>query len=119
MRPSFFALAPILVLTAVLMGCATPPPPTLYSWDSFEPTVYSYLKGEPVEPQIALLEKQRAAASAAGKKLPPGFSAHLAMLYGKVGRDADAAQMMAEEKQRYPESALFLDNVVNGFKKTK
>lgn len=96
---------------ALLGGCATPVPP-LYNWGLYENQVHAHFKGEAPEAQIAVLEKHAAETQAKGLKLPPGYMAHLGLLYGKVGRDADFAAALQLEKQQFPESAPYIDKLL-------
>ncbi|CAN7195244.1 DUF4810 domain-containing protein [Trinickia sp. LjRoot230] len=102
---------PALVATIVLGGCAanqgTEP---LYQWTGYQPQVYEYFKGkEAPEAQIEALEKAREQILAKGHATPPGFHAHLGMLYASVGKDELAMQAFSAEKQQFPEATTFMD----------
>ena len=110
----FFRVS-MVVLSAVLLGaCAQPK--TLYQWGRYEPQVYEYLKGEPVESQIAMLEEDRQEALASGAKLPPGFEAHLGLLYVRAGETERFQQALDREKQAFPESAAYIDGLLSKLK---
>jgi hypothetical protein len=97
--------------TVVLTGCAaTAPDHSLYQWDGYQPQVYEYLVGQksPVE-QIDTLEASLQQIRAKGNTPPPGFHAHLGMLYASVGRDQQAQQELEAEKQLFPESSAYMD----------
>lgn len=96
---------------SLLWGCATPVPP-LYNWGPYENQVDAHFKGESPEAQILALEKHAAETRDKGLLLPPGYMAHLGLLYGKVGRDADFANALQQEKQRFPESASYIDKLL-------
>ena len=102
--------APLLAL-ALLQGCAAPSKP-LYNWGPYERQVYSYFKGESPEAQIQVLEQHAQVTRSNGQALPPGYMAHLGLLYGKVGRDADFLLALEEEKRRFPESAPYIDKLM-------
>jgi len=93
----------------VLAACAQAG--TMYSWETYQPQVYNYLKddGGDYAEQIASLEENVEDARAAGQALPPGFRAHLGMLYLKLGRADKAIQQLKGEKRAFPESAVFMD----------
>lgn len=94
---------------AVLPGCATRQQP-LYYWGSYQNQVYGHFKGEKgPEEQILALEGERERARAQGSALPPGFQAHLALLYGKTGRTDRLVENLEAEKAQFPESATFVD----------
>ncbi len=98
------------VLT-LLSGCATPVPP-LYNWGPYESQVNAHFKGESPESQILVLEKHASETKAKGLLLPPGYMAHLGLLYGKVGRDDDFANALKLEKEQFPESATYIDKLL-------
>ena len=83
-----------------LTGCAANKP--LYSWGSYESEVYAFFKGDSVEKQIEALEKHLIGTEGKREVLPPGFYAHLGMLYGKVGRGTEAKALLDKEAQLYP-----------------
>ena len=94
---------------ALLTACAAPREP-LYYWGNFPAQQYAYLQGgQGPEEGIQALEKTREEAKAQGKPLPPGFQAHLGLLYGQTGRTDLFEQYLAAEKLQYPESAAYID----------
>ncbi|AOJ32772.1 DUF4810 domain-containing protein [Burkholderia metallica] len=102
-----------LPATAAVMlfaGCAAPTTPPLYQWNGYQPQVYEYFKGQksPQE-QIDALEKALQEIRAKGHTPPPGFHAHLGMLYASVGNMQQAGQELQAEKQLFPESAPYMD----------
>lgn len=104
---------PVAMACALLTGCATKNP-SLYQWDGYQPQVYEYFKGQKGVPeQIAALEKAREKVFANDKTLPPGFRAHLGMLYATVGKGTEARQQLTEEKERFPESSTYMDFLLN------
>lgn len=109
MRSTIIGLS--VAALSMLTGCATTTPP-LYNWGPYESQVYAHFKGESPESQILVLEKHAAETQAKGQLLPPGFMAHLGLLYGKVGRDTEFAQALQREKQLFPESARYIDQLL-------
>ena len=116
-RNALRRLFPALVLLAFLSGCAGTPPQSLYGWGSYEEQVYAHLKGESREQQIEAMERDRQRIEAAGKVLPPGFYAHLGLLYVETGHDGEAIACFDTEKNRFPESATFMDFLLDKYKK--
>jgi hypothetical protein len=104
----------LMVAFFTLAGCAVIQP--LYSWGPYESEVYAFFKGDSVEKQIQTLEKHLNVAEAKGKILPPGYYAHLGMLYGKVGRGIEARALLDKELRLYPEASVFMNNINSGFK---
>lgn len=111
MKKSFSII--LIALILALTGCATNK--NLYSWGTYEPQVYLYFKGESPEKQIIELENHLIEIKSKGSAPPPGFYAHLGMLYSKVGRESEVMNMFEMEKKIYPESAIFINNIINGF----
>lgn len=101
---------------AMLAGCVQAPK-SIYAWGKFPEQQYAYLKGEAIEPQITALEKLREEARARNEKLPPGFRAHLGLLYGKTGQDDLMLQQLNAEKAAFPESAVYIDHLLSKVKK--
>lgn len=102
-------LALVLGMAGMLAACAQQPK-SLYSWQAYQPNVYAYLKDDGADyvKQIDAFEKNIETARASNQTLPPGFRAHLGLLYLKTG-DADkgVAQLEAEQLA-FPESAPFM-----------
>ncbi len=100
----------LLAPLAFLGGCAQAPKP-LYDWGSYPTQVYSHLKGDGSGPatQIGELEADARKAEARGGKLPPGFHAHLGMLYLTLGQDELGHQQLQAEKALFPEGAHFVE----------
>ena len=109
---------PALVLLATLLAsaCANAPRP-LYHWGAYQPQVYDYFKGDGQLPeqQILKLEADASVANGKGEALPPGFNAHLGLLYLKTGRVADAQQAFRTEEARFPESRPYMDFLMRNF----
>ena len=109
------ALAALAV--SLLAGCATRPQP-LYYWGDYPGLTYSYFQNaKGAQEQIQALEALREKARARGQALPPGFQAHLAMLYGQVGQTDRLSQNLEAEKQQFPESAPFMDFILKKFER--
>lgn len=102
-------------LSALLAGCVSRPQP-LYYWGDYQSQVYGHFKGEKgPEEQIAALEAVREQARSQGRALPPGFQAHLAMLYGQTGRSDRMVEQLEAEKKQFPESSIFMDFLLKKF----
>ena len=99
---------------AALVGCAGTP--TLYNWGPYEQQVYAHFKNESPVRQIELLEKHAQETQAKGKQLPPGYRAHLGLLYEKVGRGPDFVSALEQEKAAFPESASYIDKLLEQLK---
>ncbi|WP_332763201.1 DUF4810 domain-containing protein [Pseudomonas koreensis] len=110
---------PLLVLTlaasTLLAGCAAPK--TLYQWEGYEPQVYEYFKGEePKEAQAEALERDLQKIRSTGKAVPPGYHAHLGLLYLSMGKDDQMVQQFNTEKTLFPESGTYMDFLLKNAK---
>jgi hypothetical protein len=95
-----------------LAACATTP---MYAWGSYEKLIYvSSAKPGSLSPeaQADKMEGDRQVATAAGKRLPPGWHAQLATLYAQSGRLDLAEQELLAEKAAFPESATLMDRLL-------
>lgn len=99
-----------------LAGCHTAPK-TLYQWESYQPQVYQHFKGESPDQQIAALEKDLQTISAKGGAAPPGYHAHLGMLYAATGKSDQMIAQFEDEKKLFPESAVYMDFLMAKVKK--
>lgn len=106
-----------LMLTAItgVAGCQTAPKP-LYQWESYQPQVYEYFKGEPKEAQVEALERDLQKIDASGRSAPPGYHAHLGMLYLSMGKDDQMVQQFRTEKALFPESGPYMDFLLKNAK---
>jgi len=102
-------LSAAIALGCAFVGCAQPK--RLYHWEAFQGQLYEYFKADTSSPeeQLRILGAQVEKARASGAALPPGFRAHLAMLYLRLGRDGEAKQELEAEKVNFPESAQYMD----------
>ena len=101
---------PTTAAAMLLAGCAAPTTPPLYQWNGYQPQVYEYFKGKASpQAQNEALEQALQAIRAKGGTPPPGFHAHLGMLYASVGNAQRAGQELQAEKQLFPESSTYMD----------
>jgi len=105
--------------SVLLCACGTTTP-TLYQWEGYQPHVYSYLKGDSStgpEQQIAEMEADLQKIRAKGHTPPPGYYAHIGMLYANSGKTDLMVQNFQTEKQLFPESAPYMDYLLSKIKK--
>jgi len=105
-----------LTACALLAGCNTPPKP-LYQWESYQPQVYEYFKGQASVEQVTVLERDLQKIRATGSKPPPGYHAQLGMLYASLGKEEQVVQEFQTEKELFPESSTYMDFLMRKFKK--
>ncbi len=117
-RPNRGAAFAALMCAALLTGCAANTSKQLYHWEGYQQQVYEHFKNEtgPQE-QIAALEASLQKARAADRLPPPGFHAHLGMLYAQVGKADQVRQEFETEKTLFPESAPYMDFLMRNFEK--
>jgi hypothetical protein len=108
--PRWLAAAGLL---AALAGCAHRPE-QLYEWGKFPRQQYDMLRGDGQSPaeQIQAMEDQGTRAQADHARLPPGFRAHLGMLYLDAGNADKARELWIAEKAAFPESAAYMDRLL-------
>ena len=98
-----------LVCALSLAACATGPKP-LYQWGAYQAQVHEHFKGKTApDAQIKALEEDLQALQKTGAKVPPGFHAHLGMLYASVGQPETARKALTAEKTLFPEGATYVD----------
>lgn len=112
-------IAVAVIAMATLGGCAKPKAPDLYGWNGYEKNLDTYFRGdrEPLDSQAKSMEADLENIRAAGKAIPPGYRAHLGLLYGKQGDAMRFHEHLESEKQLFPESETFIDFLLRKFKK--
>ncbi len=110
MKPQRWGAVGLLIGLGLLGGCTTPPP-QLYGWEHYPDQIYTYLKNPDDDPQgrAAALEADLQRFQGQSQHAPPGFHAHLGLLYSQLGRGNDAVVQWQTEKRLFPESAAFID----------
>ncbi len=110
----------MLLASLTLTGCAhkTAVPP-LYGWQGFEKNLDTYFRGdrESLDTQAKQMEGDLQKMRAANTAIPPGYQAHMGLLYGKQGDLARFQQHLEAEKQQFPESQTFIDFLLRKFQK--
>lgn len=111
-------IAAILIACTALGACATKPT-SLYQWEGYPGLVDAYFRADTLSPdaQTQKMQEGLQKIQAAGGVAPPGYHAHLGLLYGQQGRLDQFAAQIQTEKTQYPESAPFMDFLLRNFKK--
>lgn len=94
-------------------GCASND--SQYYWGEYESLVYkTYHAPGDVPPsfQIEQLQTDIEKAQTAGKPIPPGVYAHLGLMYAANGNKELALASLTKEKELFPESATFIDGLI-------
>ena len=107
----------LAVAGAVLLGgCATGPQP-LYYWGDYQRALYGHFtKEKGPQEQIAALEAGLEKARAVGKPVPPGYNAHLGLLYAEGEQTDQMLTYFEAEKTLYPEGSTYMDFLMRKFK---
>jgi hypothetical protein len=107
-----------LVGLLLLNGC-TYEPKTLYGWGGYQVQLNHYFKADSApEKQIAELEADLAKMQSKGQVPPPGYLAHMGLLYASVGNPGKSVEAFSSEKKQFPESAVFMDLMLKQLKQT-
>ncbi|MEK7747605.1 MAG: DUF4810 domain-containing protein [Nitrospirota bacterium] len=103
---SFLFIFGVLLLSSCAGG-----KPTLYQWERYQTHLYEYFVGEGIGPedQIHRLEEDLQKIEAHGKIPPPGYHAHLGLLYSQAGKNDQFVAQLLSEKKNYPESSAYID----------
>lgn len=117
-RLAFTQMATLLSILGFLLlsGCATKTQ-QLYYWGDYQAQVYGYFtKDTGVAEQIASLEAGLEKARASGRPVPPGYLAHLGILYAQDEHPDQMRKYFDDEKTLYPESAAYIDFLLRKYK---
>ncbi|TDR78397.1 DUF4810 domain-containing protein [Paludibacterium purpuratum] len=111
----------VLMLAACAgLGACASQPQTMYQWEGYQPHVYSYLRGDQKsgpDKQIAEMEEDLQKIRAKGNTPPPGYYAHLGMLYASIGNNSMMLQNFQAEQKLFPESAPYMNYLLSNLKK--
>jgi hypothetical protein len=103
-----------------LAGCAGAPkgPAPLYGWSGYQANLDTYFRQDKsgLDEQTRSMETNKQKILASNQALPPGYQAHLGLLYGKQGDLARFEQALLEEKQQFPEAEPFVNFLLRSFK---
>ncbi len=113
--PAKRTCAGLMLGSLLLAGCNAPKP--LYQWESYQPQVYGYLKGDSKEEQATALERDLEKIKAKNGAVPPGYHAQLGLLYSSLGKDDQMMQQFRTEKALFPESATYMDFLMSNASK--
>ncbi|MCL2245309.1 MAG: DUF4810 domain-containing protein [Treponema sp.] len=61
------------------------------------------------------MERDLRSIETGGMRAPPGFCAHLGMLYAEIGNHEGAIFYLTEEKNRFPESEFFMNRLLSRY----
>ncbi len=91
----------------------------MYQWGEYQDLLYAaYMEPGSVDVQdeIGRLSDQIERTEQADELVPPGVRAHLASLLYQTGDAEGSASMFLAEKEAFPESAVFVDGMIERMK---
>lgn len=109
----------LLISVLLISGCVTTKPDQYY-WGRYQQLLLNmYVESGSADSslQILQLNEDIEIAENRGKSVPPGVYAHLGFMYAIEGSVTASNQAFAEEKKRFPESAVFIDGMMERAKK--
>lgn len=102
------------VCLILICGCASTP--QMYQWGDYQRQVYHrFAANSESQEQIEAMERTLKI-NKENKPMPPGFHAHLGLLYGETGRFDEMREQFTTEKELFPESAGFMDFLLSSEK---
>lgn len=107
----------LLAIVLALVGCANKAPPNLYGWNNYQKNLDTYLRNdrESLDTQAKLMEDDLQKIQTSGAALPPGYQAHMGLLYAKQGDLVRFQQHLLAEKKQFPESETFINFLLRKF----
>lgn len=111
----------VTVLTTLLLalsGCASKPS-TLYQWQGYQANVDRHFRADSasLDAQVQSMQSDLQKIQAQGAAVPPGYHAHLGLLYGQQGNMEGFVAQMQMEKKLFPESQTYVDFLLRNLKK--
>lgn len=103
-----------MLFSVLAAGCVSAPKDHYY-WGNYEALILAmYTEPGSTDPvmQIEKLTADLQQAESIGKPVPPGLYAHLGFIYAMNGNESQAEAAFYEEKERFPESAVFIDGMM-------
>ncbi len=106
---------PFLCLGLLLIaGCASP---HMYVWGNYDQSLYDNYKNPQNDEELyieltGVIEKYDARKNPSTKPMAPGLYAEYGFLLMRRGENSRAIEYFNKEKALWPESAVFMDNMI-------
>ena len=114
----FWALVAADVLILAACGTTTP---VMYNWYGYTNTTYQYVKEGDEDSNEKLLEVYQkimdGQADTIRQTVPPGVCADYGYMLVKGGKVEEGKALLLKEKELYPESTAFIDNILKRIEK--
>ncbi|HCC55206.1 MAG TPA: DUF4810 domain-containing protein [Desulfobulbaceae bacterium] len=109
----------IVFFVVIAFACAGCVPTTLYNWGNYSNTLYHFRKDandDTRDKHMAELEAIITGSTEHNKRVPPGVFCELGYMHAKKGNKNKAMELFALEKTTYPESAHFVNRLMESIK---
>ena len=105
------SVATTALVLSLLAGCAAQQSRPLYQWEGYQAQVYQHLRSATSDPQleIAALEQDLQKIRSKNGAPPPGYQAHLGLLYFAAGSDDKAVAALQAERNAFPEFEPYMN----------
>ena len=111
---TFLLIIGLSMLLFISIGCA-PQQQSMYYWGDYSGSLYKVHK-DPNETNVgehqALLENIIKESESRNLRVPPGVYAELGYIYFLKKNTNEALNFFNKEKQIYPESTIFMENLI-------
>lgn len=107
-----------LIFIVVLVGACAPK--TLYTWDAYDHSTYSYVKNTDEKSLDTMMKVyEMIIKNPRGTRLvpPPGVCADYGYLLLKMSKNIEGKAMLEKEIKLYPESKVFVDKILKMIEK--
>ncbi len=101
-----------LAALAALMAVAACAPTSRFEWGAYEPALYAYSQSPERRDVYQTALEQAIERGRARDAVAPGLLAELGYLHLEAGDAATALKLFQEERTRFPESAQFMDRII-------
>jgi hypothetical protein len=108
-------MRPVILALALALGGAGCGSTSYYEWGHYEDSVYAVTvrpDSFDLAAEIDALERQVEESVNAERPIPPGLHAHLGYLHTVAGNGDAARAHLEQEKALFPESARFVDHML-------
>jgi len=104
----------LLILFCLICGCASP---SLYEWGNYDVWLYENYKNPKDDEELyvdltALITEYESRKNPSVKPLAPGLYAEFGFLLMRRGENKRAIEYYGKEKSLWPESATFMDSMI-------
>lgn len=104
----FFRLVVLIVLTALVSGCAQP----RYTWSGYDEKLYNYYKNPAESEQFMEGLYEIIQDGETDGRVPPGLYAEYGYMLYERGKFPDAIVWYKKEQNKWPESRILMDKMI-------